>query len=392
LIIGIPREVLPGERRVALVPDAVKTLVAQGLEVLLQAGAGEESGFPDGQYEDAGARLATEAAQVLGGSDVILKVQPPQPLRSGDAAHEVDLITEGAALISHLKPLDEPDLALRLAKRRVSAFAMELMPRITRAQAMDSLSSQANLAGYVAVLLAASSLPRIFPMMVTAAGTLQPAKVLIIGAGVAGLQALGTAKRLGAVTFAYDTRPVVKEQVESLGARFVKLDLETGQAQDAGGYATAQSEEFYQRQRELLGEHVSRSDVVVTTALVPGQPAPFLIDEKAVRGMRPGSAIVDLAAEKGGNCELTEPDQVVVRHGVTLIGHTNLPSRVPAHASQLYAKNLVTFLDHLVEEGRLEIDLEDEITRSSLIAHTGKVVNDRIRDLLAKRGAGSQEA
>lgn len=395
MIIGIPREVLAGERRVALVPDAVKALVGQGLEVLVQAGAGEESGHPDAEYEDAGARLAGEAAQVLGGADIVLKVQPPQPLSSGESSgpngHEVDLITEGAALICHLKPLDELDLAQRLAKRRVNAFSMEFMPRITRAQSMDALSSQSNLAGYEAVLIAAAALPRILPMMVTAAGTLKPSKALIIGAGVAGLQALGTAKRLGAITAAYDTRPVVKEQVESLGARFVELDLDTGDAEDAGGYATAQSEEFYQRQRELLGEHVSQSDIVITTALVPGQTAPLLIEETAVRAMRPGSVIVDLAAEKGGNCELTEADQVIVRHGVTIMGYTNLPSRVPAHASQLYAKNLTVFLDHLIDEGTLKIDLEDEITSGTLITHEGEVVNERIRGLLAERGTGSAE-
>jgi NAD(P) transhydrogenase subunit alpha len=392
LIIGIPREVLAGERRVALIPAAAKTLVDTGLEVLVQTGAGAESGFLDAEYEDAGARLAESAAQVLGGADIVLKVQPPQPLASGDAAHEVDLITEGAALIAHLKPLDELALAERLAQRRVTAFAIEFMPRITRAQSMDALSSQSNLAGYIAVLLAATSLPRIFPMMVTAAGTLQPSKVLVIGAGVAGLQALGTAKRLGAVTSAYDTRPVVKEQVQSLGARFVELALETGSAEDAGGYAKAQSEEFYQRQRELLGEHVAKSDVVITTALVPGQPAPRLIEEKAVRAMRAGSVIVDLAAEKGGNCDCTRPDRVVTAHGVTVMGHTNLPSHVPAHASQLYARNLVTFLDHLVDEGRLKVDLEDEITRGTLITHEGAVIHERVRALLAQRGPGKAEA
>ncbi len=391
MIIGIPREVLAGERRVALVPDAVKTLVGQGLEVLVQTGSGEESGFPDGEYENAGARLASEAAQVLGGADIVLKVQPPQRISSVDASHEVDLITEGAALIALLKPLDELDLAERLAKRRVSAFAMEFMPRITRAQSMDALSSQASLAGYEAVLLAATALPRIFPMMVTAAGTLQPSKVLVIGAGVAGLQALGTAKRLGGVTSAYDTRPVVKEQVESLGARFVELDLDAGDAEDAGGYATAQTDEFYQRQRQLLGEHVAKSDVVITTALVPGQEAPLLIEETAVRAMRRGSVIVDLAAEKGGNCALTEPDEVVVKHGVTIIGDTNLPAKVPAHASQVYARNLVTFLDHLIEEGRLNFDLEDEITSGTLIAHEGEVINERVRSMLAERGAGPAE-
>ncbi len=388
MIIGIPREVLAGERRVALEPAAVKTLVDAGVEVLVQSGAGVESGHIDGEYENAGARLAQTAAQVLGGADVILKVQPPQPLGSGDASHEVDLITEGAALISLLKPLDEPQLAERLAKRRITAFAMEFMPRITRAQAMDALSSQSSLAGYEAVLMAAGALPRIFPMMVTAAGTLKPSKLLVIGAGVAGLQALGTAKRLGAVTSGYDTRPVVKEQVQSLGARFVELDLDTGGSEDAGGYAKAQTEEFYQRQRELLGEHVAKSDVVITTALVPGQQAPLLIEEAAVKAMRPGSVIVDLAAEKGGNCACTQADQVIIAHGVTVMGPTNLPSRVPAHASQLYARNVVTFLQHLLEEGRLKIDLEDEITSGTLISHEGNVVNERVRSLL---GAGPAE-
>ena len=382
MIIGIPKEVLAGERRVALVPEAVKTLVDQGLEVLVQKGAGEESGFTDESYEDAGARLAEAPAQVIGGADIVLKVQPP-------TEEEIGLITEGASLVSLLKPLDEFKLIEKLAQRRVTAFSMEFMPRITRAQSMDALSSQSNLAGYEAVLLAAAALPRILPMMVTAAGTLKPSRVLVIGAGVAGLQALGTAKRLGAVTWSYDTRDVVKEQVESLGARFVELDLDTGDSEDAGGYAKAQTEEFYERQRAQLGEHVSQSDIVITTALVPGQPAPFLITEAAVKGMKPGSVIVDMAAEKGGNCELTEADQVKTVHGVTIMGHTNLPSMVPAHASQLYAKNLTTFLDHLITEGKLELDLEDEITSGTIVAHEGEVANERVRGLLEGAGAGS---
>ncbi len=397
MIIGIPREILAGERRVGLDPPSVKKLVDEGLELRVEAGAGEAAGFPDAEYEAAGARLVPEAAQVFGESEIVLKVQPPQPLVSPEAAmagsagrHEVDLFSEGASLISLLKPLDEPELAERLAKRKVSAFAMELMPRITRAQSMDVLSSQSTLAGYEAVLLAATRLPRIFPMMVTAAGTLQPSKVLVIGAGVAGLQALGTAKRLGAVTSAYDTRPVVREQVESVGARFVELDLSTESAEDAGGYATAQSEDFYQRQRELLGEHVAASDVVITTALVPGQRAPLLIEESSVERMRAGSVVVDLAAEKGGNCACTQPDQEVVVHGVTLIGWTNLPSFVPGRASQMYAKNLTTFLDHLLEEGRLKLDLDDEITAGTLITHEGRVLNERILALLGSDASGSR--
>ncbi len=396
MIIGVPKEITPGERRVALDPPSVKTLVDQGLELLLESGAGEEAGFRDSAYEDAGARIAPEAAQVLGGADIVVKVQPPIALGAlgpgetsavaGDAAHEVDLLTEGAALISLLKPLDELALHRRLAKRVISAFAMELMPRITRAQSMDALSSQSTLAGYEAVLLAAAALPRIFPMMVTAAGTLQPSKVLVVGAGVAGLQALGTAKRLGAVTFAYDTRPVVREQVESIGARFVELDLATEDAEDAGGYATEQTEEFYLRQRKLLGDHVAACDVVITTALVPGQQAPRLIEEAAVKAMRPGSVIVDLAAEKGGNCACTEPDREVVVHGVTVIGWTNLPARVPAHASQMYGRNITTFLTHLIEDGELRFDLEDEITRGTLVTHRGQVVHERIRELLDADG------
>ena len=397
MIIGIPREILAGERRVALDPPSVKKLVEEGFDVLVEAGAGEQACFVDAEYEAAGARLAPEAAQVFGEAEIVLKVQPPQPLVTPQAStagsnrgHEVDLLSEGASLIALLKPLDEPELAQRLAKRRVSAFAMELMPRITRAQSMDALSSQSTIAGYQAVLMAANALPRIFPMMVTAAGTLQPSKLLVIGAGVAGLQALGTAKRLGAITSAYDTRPVVREQVESVGARFVELELSTESAEDAGGYATAQTEDFYQRQRELLGEYVAASDVVITTALVPGQRAPLLIEESAIERMRGGSVVVDLAAEKGGNCACTKPDEEVVAHGVTLIGWTNLPSFVPSHASQMYAKNVTTFLDHLLEEGRLKLDLEDEITAGTLVTHEGRILNERIQELLGSDASGSR--
>ena len=397
MIIGIPREILAGERRVALDPPSVKKWVEEGFDVLVEAGAGEQACFVDAEYEAAGARLAPEAAQVFGEAEIVLKVQPPQPLVTPPAStagsnrgHEVDLLSEGASLIALLKPLDEPELAQRLAKRRVSAFAMELMPRITRAQSMDALSSQSTIAGYQAVLMAANALPRIFPMMVTAAGTLQPSRLLVIGAGVAGLQALGTAKRLGAITSAYDTRPVVREQVESVGARFVELELSTESAEDAGGYATAQTEDFYQRQRELLGEYVAASDVVITTALVPGQRAPLLIEESAIERMRGGSVVVDLAAEKGGNCACTKPDEEVVEHGVTLIGWTNLPSFVPSHASQMYAKNVTTFLDHLLEEGRLKLDLEDEITAGTLVTHEGRILNEKIQELLGSDASGSR--
>jgi NAD(P) transhydrogenase subunit alpha len=370
VIVGVPKEVTPGERRVALVPDAVGPLKKLGMEVLVESGAGESAGFPDDVYEKAGARIASSAGEVLG-SELVLKVQPP-------TQQEIGSLRAGGFLISFLKPLDQTDVTQALAAHGVSAFAMELMPRITRAQSMDALSSQSTIAGYRAVLLASLALPRIFPMLVTAAGTLQPARVLVVGVGVAGLQALGTAKRLGAVTYGYDTRAAVKEQVQSLGARFVELDLDTGDAEDAGGYAKAQTEEFYQRQRNELAKHVAQADVVITTALVPGQRAPLLIEATAIEAMKPGSVVVDLAAEKGGNCALTRPDEDVVVGGVTIIGHTNLPSEVPAHASQMYAKNVVTFLEHLVEEGAIALDFTDEITAGTIVTHAGDLVNERL--------------
>ena len=383
--VGVPKEIATGERRVALVPDAVKTLCASDFEVVIEAGAGVEAGFPDADFESAGARIVASASEAFA-ADIVLKVMPPQQTAQG--GHEVDALREGATLIGFLDPLERPELAERLAKRNINTFSIEMMPRVSRAQSMDGLSSQSTISGYRAVLLAAEALPRIFPMLVTAAGTLQPAKVLVIGAGVAGLQALGTAKRLGAVTSAYDTRAAVREQVESVGARFVELDLETGDSEDSGGYATAQSEDFYQRQREELGKHVAASDVVITTALVPGQPAPLLIEESAVEAMRPASVIVDLAAAKGGNCACTEADKVIEAHGVTIIGYTNLPAQIPNHASQMYARNLTTFLAHLVQEGELTIDLEDEITAGSILTHAGAVTNERVRQLL---GAAAPE-
>ena len=384
MIVGVPREIASGECRVALVPDAVKVLLKAAVDVVVESGAGVAAGFPDADFEAAGARISSDAGEVLG-SDLVLKVRGPQ--ETGEGNHEVDRLREGASLICFLNPLDQPQLAERLAKRRVDSFSMELMPRVTRAQSMDALSSQSTISGYRAVLLAALRLPRIFPMLVTAAGTLQPAKVLVIGAGVAGLQALGTARRLGAVTSAYDTRDVVKEQVESVGARFVELDLDTGDSEDSGGYAKSQSDEFYQRQRDQLAEHVAKADVVITTALVPGQQAPLLIEESAVRAMRPGSVVVDLAAEKGGNCGGTQADQEVDLDGVKVLGPTNLPSEVPAHASQMYARNITTFLEHLLEEGALKVDLEDEITAGTLIVHQGAIVNERVLGLL---GASSE--
>jgi NAD(P) transhydrogenase subunit alpha len=376
VIVGVPAETAPGERRVALVPEAVKTLVGGGFQVVVQAGAGNAAGFDDAAYTAAGARVADRAAVFA--ADVVVKVQSPRERPGG---HEVEELKNGGVLIGFLRPLDDPGLAVRLARQGVTSFAMELVPRITRAQAMDALSSQSNLAGYRAVLLGALALPKIFPMMVTAAGTIQPARVFVIGAGVAGLQAIATARRLGSIIEAYDTRPAVKEQVESLGARFVELNLDTKDAQDAGGYAKAQTEEFYARQRSELGKRLAQSDVVVTTALVPGQRAPVLIDEAAVRGMRAGSVIVDLAAELGGNCALTDPEKEVVAHGVRIIPARNLPSDVPTHASQLYARNLVTLLKHLAPKGELNLDMQDEITRGSLLTAQGAIANDRVKAL-----------
>jgi NAD(P) transhydrogenase subunit alpha len=374
VLVGVPAESAPGERRVALAPDAVRTLVRDEISVVVQSGAGLAAGFDDASYEAVGARIAGDAAEALG-ADLVLKVQAP-------SEGEIAQLRQGAALVAFLRPLDDPATAQRLASRGTTAFSMELMPRITRAQSMDALSSQATIAGYRAVLLAATNLPKIFPMLVTAAGTIQPARVFVIGAGVAGLQAIATARRLGAVVEAYDTRAVVAEQVQSLGARFVELDLDTGDAEDAGGYAKAQTEEFYQRQRAALGKKLAGSDVVITTALVPGQRAPLLIDEAAVQGMKTGSVIVDLAAENGGNCACTDPSGPTTAHGVLILPGTNLPSDIPANASQMYGKNLVTFLKHLAPEGELVFDLDDEITRGAMLAHEGQVTNDRVKALL----------
>jgi NAD(P) transhydrogenase subunit alpha len=374
VIVGVPTEVVQGERRVALTPDAVRALGDLDLDIRVQSGAGVESGFDDAAYQEVGAQIVPDAASVLG-ADLVLKVQAPQEA-------EVAALRSAAALISFLRPLDDPGLASRLASAGVTAFSMELMPRITRAQSMDALSSMSTIAGYRAVILAAGALPKIFPMMVTAAGTIQPARVFIIGAGVAGLQAIATARRLGAVVEAYDTRPAVAEQVESLGARFVELDLDTGDAEDSGGYAKAQDEAFYERQRQELGKRLAGSDVVITTALVPGQRAPLLIDEAAVQGMRAGSVIVDLASEQQGNCACTDPEKEVVAHGVRIIPGNNLPSDIPANASQMYAKNITTFVKHLAPEGELVLDLEDDITSGALLTHQGQITNERVRGLV----------
>jgi NAD(P) transhydrogenase subunit alpha len=374
MIVGVPRETVPGERRVALVPELVGKLTKAGLEVLLETGAGAAAGFLDPAYREVAARLEPG---VFAQADILLKVQPPTP-------EEIGRIRDGAILIGFLQPYTNAAAIKALSTRRVTAFSMELMPRITRAQSMDALSAMSTVSGYKAVLIAANHLPKFFPLLMTAAGTITPGRVFVIGAGVAGLQAIGTAKRLGAVVEAYDTRPVVKEQVESLGAKFVELGLETKDVEAKTGYAKAQSEEFYEKQRQMMTKSVSAADVVISTALVPGKRAPVLITEEMVQSMRPGSVIVDLAAEQGGNCALTEPGQDVVKHGVFLCGPTNLPSTVPFHASQLYARTVTNYLLHLLKDGRVHLDLGDELTRGPLVTHQGEVVHE-----VAKAGGGS---
>jgi NAD(P) transhydrogenase subunit alpha len=376
MIVGVPSETSRGERRVALVPSILPALAKAGFEILMEAGAGDDAGFPDGAYASKGARIAATRTEVFETADVVLQVRSDGSTRGGSRT--------GQVVIGFFDPLSMPQRVEDVAATGVTAFSMELIPRITRAQSMDALSSMATIAGYKAVLLAANQLPRLFPMLTTAAGTVAPAKVFVIGVGVAGLQAIASARRLGGVVSAYDVRPAVREQVESVGAKFVELPLETGAAEDKGGYAVAQDESFYRRQRELMARVVAESDVVITTAAVPGKKAPVLVTGEMVAGMAPGSVIVDLGAESGGNCELTEPDHVVQKHGVTIIGTTNLPSTVPYHASQMYAKNISTFLLHIAKGGRIDLDSTDEILNETMLTREGRVVNPRVLGLLKK--------
>src|SRR5437016_5332313 len=353
--IAVPKETLSREKRVALIPDAIAPLKKIGLSVLVESGAGHGAYFEDADYEKAGAKIVSEAAKLLGEANVVLKVQRPTD-------PEIAMICEGAVLISFLYASGNPELTKRLAERKITALAMELVPRISRAQSMDALSSQANIAGYKAVLIAASSLHKFFPMLMTAAGMVIAARVLVLGAGVAGLQAIATARRLGAQVWGYDVRPAVKEQVESLGAKFLVLELAVADAEDKSGYAKALSADAARRQQELLAEKTKDFDVVITTALVPGRPAPRLVTKETVASMRPGSVIVDLAAEAGGNCELTQPDKVVVvEHGVTIHGPTNLPATMPVHASQLYARDVTALLGEHVKDGALPPELDDDV-------------------------------
>ncbi len=375
--VAVLKETFPGERRVALVPAAIAGVQKLGLDVIVESGAGTAAGFPDDAYQTAGAAIVSRDEAFA--ADCLLTVRTGGACGDG-WSHDRDRLRPGVVLIGMCDPLSSPDACREAAEKGATLFSLELVPRITRAQSMDVLSSQANIAGYRAVLLAAVTLPRILPMMTTAAGTITPAKVLVLGAGVAGLQAIATAKRLGAQVSAYDVRPAVKEQVQSLGAKFVELPLETGSSETAGGYAKAMGEEFYAKQRELLGKVIAESDVVITTALIPGQKAPVLVTADMVARMKPGSVIVDMAAERGGNCEGSRPDETVDVNGVTILGPTNLASDVAGHTSQLYAKNISTFLAHLIKSGLPDIAADDEICRETLVARGGELVHPKIRE------------
>jgi len=393
VIVGAPKEIYPGERRVALTPVVVPMLAKAGLEVAIEAGAGVAAGYPDALYKDKGAKVLTDRAAVFAQSDIIVQVLG-HGANDKNGESDLRLMRRGQALVGFLRPLGTPtndgktdaSRVQEIAQTGVTAFAVELMPRTTRAQSMDALSSMASIAGYKAVLEVANALPRIFPMMTTAAGTITPSRVLIIGVGVAGLQAIATARRLGAVVSAYDVRPAVKEQVQSLGARFVELPLETQDAQDARGYAKAQDEAFYAKQRELLGKVIAENDAVITTAVVPGKKAPVLVTAEMVKGMAPGSVVLDMAAERGGNCEVTRAGETVVVSGVSVIGPINLASGVPHHASQMYARNLTAFLANLVKDGKMRAAESDDIIRDTLLTQDGEVVNARVRELLGMPG------
>ena len=394
MIVGVPRESYPGERRVALVPGAIPNLTKAGLQVVVEAGAGASAGYPDAEYTAKGAEIVPDRAGVFRTADIILQILcHGSNDKTGKA--DVPLFRRDQVLVGFLRPLGSLETIQEIASKGVTSFSVELMPRTTRAQSMDALSSMATICGYKAVVLAADTLPRIFPMLTTAAGTITPARVLIIGAGVAGLQAIATARRLGAVASAYDLRPAAKEQVQSLGGRFVELPIEAKDAQDARGYARAQDETFYQRQRELLAKAVADSDVVISAAVIPGKKPPILVTKEMVASMAPGSVIVDLASERGGNCELTRPGEIAVEHGVTIIGWLNLASTVPYHASQMYARNVSSFLLHLVKDGKLQLNLDDEIIRETMLTRAGEVFNARVREyfsLPALPGASKEVA
>ncbi len=380
MIIGVPKETFPGERRVALIPNDVPALVKAGAEVFVEAEAGLSAGYRDNDYTEKGAQIVASRDEIFQKAEVILQVRTlgANPEKGMD---DMKRLREGQVVIGFMEPLTAPEPLQELARQKVVAFALELIPRITRAQSMDVLSSQATVAGYKAALLAADTLPRMFPMMMTAAGTILAARVFVVGAGVAGLQAIATARRLGANVQAYDIRPAVKEQVQSLGAKFVELELETEEAEDKGGYAKAMDEEFYRKQREMMTRVVAESDVVITTAAVPGKKAPILVTEEMIKGMKEGSVIVDLAAERGGNCELTRPGETIQKHGVTIIGAVNLPATIPYHASQMYSKNITNFLKLMIQDGKLNVDVDDEIIKETMVTRDGQIVNARVKEV-----------
>ena len=382
MIVGIPAEIKTAEKRVAMSPANVQSLTDKGVKVLFQTNAGDAAGYPDGLYTEAGATLSSDRAEIFAQADIILQVQS---FGSNNENSEADLasLRSGQMVIGMMDPLASPQAAQAVADKGATAIALELVPRISRAQSMDVLSSMATLAGYKAVLMGASAAPRIFPMLMTAAGTLQPARVLIMGVGVAGLQACATAKRLGAVVEAYDVRPAAREQIISVGAKPVELDLDTGESEGAGGYAKAQGEDFLKRQRELMTAVVAEQDVIITTAAIPGAKSPILVTEDMVKAMKPGSVIVDLAAERGGNCDLTEQGKTVVVHGVTILGPENVPSELAYHASQMYGKNMQTLLELILdEEGNLNLDFNDEIVAGTVVAHKGEIPHPHMRKLL----------
>lgn len=382
MIVGVPKEIYPKERRVGLVPAVLPNLKKAGLEVVVEAGAGTLAGYPDAEYAEKGARIMDSRADVFKAADIIVQFLC-HGANDKTGKEDLRLMRKGQVLVGFLRPLGTVKTLQEIAECGVTAFSVELMPRTTRAQSMDALSSMATICGYKAVLIAADTLPRMFPMLTTAAGTIAPARVFVIGAGVAGLQAIATARRLGGVASAYDMRPAAKEQVQSLGGRFVELPIEAKDAQDARGYGAAQDESFYQKQRELLGNTIAQSDVVIAAAVIPGKKSPILVTKEMVQRMALGSVIVDLAAERGGNCELTKPDETVVEHGVTIIGEFNLAGAVPYHASQMYARNVSAFLMHLAKEGKVQLNLGDEIIRETLVTHEGELVNARVREFFS---------
>lgn len=380
MVIAVPKEILPGENRVSITPDVASKLIKKNFQIHVEKGAGEGAGYTDEHYEKAGAKLYDNLNDLYQSADIITKVQRPLD-HPTEGKNELDLIKEGTLLITFLYPLNYPELAKECASKRINVISMDAIPRTTLAQKMDALSSQANIAGYKSVIMCANALGKIFPLMMTAAGTISPAKVVIMGAGVAGLQALGTAKRLGAVVEVSDIRSAVKEEVQSLGGKFIEV-AGAEDMQDAGGYAKEASAEFLQKQKDLIFKHVTNADIVITTALVPGRKAPVLVTEEMVKNMRPGSVVLDMAVEFGGNCEVSEKGKIVKKYGITIIGEPNLPSLVPTHSSDVYAKNILALLEHISKEGKVELNFDDEIVKGSVITHNGEVVQERTKALL----------